>query len=174
MLLRLAYLTATVPVAGHRCGWPVRRHRANRHAQALSAVWAAGSADTSMKAWQSGPAPRQCWRRSASGAERVRTHPGHGPPSRAAARFVSAVRHHRCMNSTHDASGSTLSPHEVLALAFAEHDFTQNHAGTQLHIQTSEPSVDRATTYIEATVTNWADDDTESVTYRYRIEHQLE
>jgi hypothetical protein len=77
------------------------------------------------------------------------------------------------MNPHDDSSAWTLSPQKVLTLAFAEHDFTQTPDGTQLHVHTTEPSIDvDGTTYIDVTVINCDDDNAESVDYRYRIQHQ--
>jgi hypothetical protein len=65
-----------------------------------------------------------------------------------------------------------LSPHDVLALAFAEHDFTLDRDGAQLCVQTTEPSTTHDAAYIDVTVINWVNDT--SVSYRYRIEHDPE
>lgn len=65
-----------------------------------------------------------------------------------------------------------LSPHEVLALAFGEHNFTQDRDGAELFVQTTEPSTLDDAAYIDVTVINWANDT--SVSYRYRIQHEPE
>lgn len=64
------------------------------------------------------------------------------------------------------------TPAAVLELAFSEHDFTTQHQGREVQIQTFEPSYDGQVAYIEVNAICWAGEDSEAaVTYRYRIEH---
>jgi hypothetical protein len=64
-----------------------------------------------------------------------------------------------------------LDPVSVLTAAFAQHDFTINRAGQEVHIQTFEPTFDGDTAYIVANaIIDATEGDDDAVTYRYRVE----